>query len=425
MEARQTDTKPMRQFVLHAQPYLPGRVKGPVRIGKAHARRDAIVVLDQAALTDFDGPCSALAVIDGLPFSHALIRVQGTAIPTVIVTAEQAAQLPADRELVLDGQRGMIFDPQQLAQYPALRIQSPALFTPPRTRDGEPVLLRASVSDRNGVRRSLSSGASAIGLLRMEYLGVNSRRPPEADFFANELGTCCSEAEPLPLIARLPDFDAVKQPEWFKALPLSIKAAEHRGAARYRQEPFQTLLKDICAAVNRCSEFYDLRLMLPYIDSEAAFVELRDRILPQLSDLVAIGAMLETVQAVQKVSAFLDLADFVAIGTNDLLADLFHCDRERDAIDPYHPAIYQLLQQVAEQAGNQTREIQLNGQLARMPGVLPVLIGLGYRIFSVDPLLIPYLGETVQKTHTDAAAALAAQVCGMSSAQEIQQRLLN
>ncbi len=94
-----------------------------------------------------------------------------------------------------------------------------------------------------------------------------------------------------------------------------------------------------------------------------------------------------------------------------MIANLLGSARDSKRMNAYEPAIYQLLQQAAQQAGPRTREIQLNGQLIRMPGVLPVLIGLGYRIFSLDPLLIPYLANTIKQTDTKKAAQIAQQVC--------------
>lgn len=413
----------MSQFFLQAQPYLPGRVKGPVRIGRESATRDGIVVIEQRGLAGFDGPCSALVVVDGRPFSHAMIRAQGYAIPTIIVSRNQAEQIPPDQELVLDGQCGLLFDPVLLAQYPVIEIKPPALFSPPTTQDGEKVLLRASVANCAGVIRSLSCGASAIGLLRMEYLGANSRVPPGTDFFVNELGACCSEAEPLPLIARLPDFTAAKLPDWCKSLPLSFGSLETRGTRVYEREPFQTLLKHILKGINRCSEYHDLRLLLPFIDAVEEFIEVRDKIRTHLSDMVAIGAMLETTHAVDQVDRFFAEADFIALGTNDIIADLLGCEREFDEIDPYQPTTYQQLQGVAQRSGRQCHEIQVNGQLAAIPGVLPVLLGLGFRIFCVDPLLIPSLGETVRQTDTLRAAELARQVCQVENSDKVRQLL--
>ncbi len=400
----------MTALTLQAQPYTPGRVKGPIRIGLENATRDGISIIEQDELTSFNGPCNGLAVINGAPFSHIMIRAQSHAIPTIIISSDQAAQLSADTDMVLDGQRGLLFASELLEQYPPLDITAPALFSPIETSDGERIMMRASVSNRPGVMRSLSCGTSAIGLLRMEYLGSQSSTAPGLDFFVNELGTCCDEAEPLPLIARLPDFTKDKLPNWCKSLDRTFDA-DSRGSRIYDQEPFKTLIDNILEAASQCSEYYDLRLLIPYIDSAEEFVRLRDQLRTKLSGMFSIGAMLETVNAVKQIDSLLKESDFVAIGTNDIIANLLDCPRDSEQMNAYEPAIYQLLQQATQQAGPRTREIQLNGQLIRMPAVLPVLIGMGYRIFSIDPLLIPFLAETIKQTDTEKAAQLAQQIC--------------
>jgi len=212
------------------------------------------------------------------------------------------------------------------------------------------------------------------------------------------------------LIARLPDFSREKLPNWCKSLDYSFDN-DSRGARIYDQEPFKTLIDNILEAANQCSEYYDLRLLIPYIDSAEEFVRLRDKFKSKLSGMFAIGAMVEIVNAARQIDSLLKEADFIALGTNDIIANLLNCPRDSEQMNAYEPAIYQLLQQVAQLAGPRRHEIQLNGQLIRMAAVVPVLIGLGYRIFSVDPLVIPYLAETIKQTDTNEAAKLAQQIC--------------
>ena len=243
----------------------------------------------------------------------------------------------------------------------------------------------------------------------MEYLGSQNDTPPGLELFINELGACCDEAEPLPLIARLPDFSNDKLPNWCKSLDLTFNK-ESRGSRIYAQKPFKTLIDNILEAACQCCEYCDLRLLIPYINSADEFFRLRDQSRTKLSGMLSIGAMLETINAAKQVDSLLKEADFIALGTNDIIAYLFGCARDSEQMNAYDPSIYQLLQQVAQQSGPRSKEIQLNGQLIRMPGVLPVLIGLGYRIFSLDPLLILYLAETIKQTDSEKAAQLAQQV---------------
>jgi phosphoenolpyruvate-protein kinase (PTS system EI component) len=53
--------------------------------------------------------------------------------------------------------------------------------------------------------------------------------------------------------------------------------------------------------------------------------------------------------------------------------------------------------------------------LSQLPGVLPLLLGLGFRLFSVDAAYIPYLAAIVRKTHVHEASALAREVCRLKT----------
>ena len=411
-------------FTLQTTPYVPGRVRGFVRHGRAAATRDGLVVLSQQELVNFEGPCCGLIVVDGRPFSQSMVRVLGHAMPTVIVTPEQAAQLRAGSELVLDGASGMLFDPALLETMPGAESVEPAeLFATLRTLDQKSITLRADVSNRMGVMRSLSSGARGI-TLRMEFIGSKSRTPPPAEFFINELGTCGNEAEPLPLTLCLPDYTNEKLPLWCAEMAEQLAGDSTRGIRLYGQEPFRSVVFAILEGVAQASEYYDLRVMLPYVTTLEEFREWRTQIDDALPVPITLGVAIETPAAAMLVSEFLDEADFVVLNTDELMETFFAAQGDAaDYINLYAPALYRLLQQIARDVGNRVCEIQISGQLARMPGVFPVLIGLGYRIFSADPLYVTRLGKMIPQINSEEAEALAAAVCSASDVASVKRAL--
>ena len=116
---------------------------------------------------------------------------------------------------------------------------------------------------------------------------------------------------------------------------------------------------------------------------------------------------------------FLATADLVGFGLNDLMQSLFGADRDLPAVrahlDPYAPALYRFLRLTAELAGPDVKRVQLCGVLPQLPGVLPVLLGLGYRTFSVDVAHAPYLAGTVARRSAAADRGLADAVCAAAS----------
>ena len=132
---------------------------------------------------------------------------------------------------------------------------------------------------------------------------------------------------------------------------------------------------------------------------------------------------METPGGALVVDEFLARADLVGFGLNDLMQSLFGADRDLPAVraqlDPYAPALYRFLRGVAELAGPGVKRVQLCGILPQLPGVLPVLLGLGYRTFSVDVAHALYLARTVAMCSSAQDCALAEAVCAAPSGQAV------
>jgi hypothetical protein len=160
---------------------------------------------------------------------------------------------------------------------------------------------------------------------------------------------------------------------------------------------------------------FKLGLMLPYLsraeelDRWAAYVRRR------LSGPLRLGAIDESPAGALELAEWLGLADFAAIGCNDLTQCLFAADRDLSSLPGYldsgSPVRYRFLRRVALTAGARVGEVQSCGLLAQIPGVLPILLGLGFRTFSVDAGLIPWLSQRVRGIRTADSEALSAAVC--------------
>jgi phosphoenolpyruvate-protein kinase (PTS system EI component) len=177
------------------------------------------------------------------------------------------------------------------------------------------------------------------------------------------------------------------------------------------------------AAINRLSERYAMRVLIPYLVRYEELHYWKGFIRQQLSESVPLGAMAETPASALDIANWFDLVEFVAIGCNDLMQCLFAADRDRaelrDYLDPYAPLLWRFMQQIATNAETQLDRIQLCGVLAQLPGVLPILLGLGYRAFSVEATLIPYLRQTITTTNVVEAQRLAQQICATKESREV------
>jgi phosphoenolpyruvate-protein kinase (PTS system EI component) len=74
---------------------------------------------------------------------------------------------------------------------------------------------------------------------------------------------------------------------------------------------------------------------------------------------------------------------------------------------------------LADAAAAHLDKVQLCGVLAQLPGVLRILLGLGYRTFSVEAALLPHLADSVRRAQIADCRRLAARVCAAKESHEV------
>jgi phosphoenolpyruvate-protein kinase (PTS system EI component) len=353
-----------------------------------------------------------------------MIRTLGNAIPTVIISREQATQLTEGETLLLDGTSGTLLKDEEMAQVASRGPITTGVSTVPlKTRDQHVVELRASTGSHEAIARAVTNGATAIGSLRTEYLGFDRKTPPTAEFYEKELNRCCEQAAPLSVTIRLPDITLDKLPAWCSGLELMDSPLGIHGARLYNYEPVKSVFQSILMASTCIATRYDIQLMLPYVTLPEEFEQLQDEINKTVAKPLPIGTMIETPSAALMIAEFLNKADFVSIGCNDLMQCVYAADRDiyevKNLLDPYAPAVYRLLRYVADEAGDRINKVQLCGLLACFPEVMQVLLGMGYRAFSVYPMYIPSLAQTISKIDTEHAKQLADKICAADSIERV------
>jgi len=392
-------------------PYVPGTAHGILQRGLTESATGRLVLLEGAPAGPVDPAPAGFVVVDGAPFSHALVPLLGSGVPTVIITPDQARALHEGQELALDGASGLITSDLKRIMPATAPTMSAAGCT---TADGQGVCLRVSARDTRSVRRAVEKGAESIGLVRSEFLVPGDGRPPDAAFYRRAFRDACEAAAGRPVTIRLFDLAADKRPSW---LPRSFTAGVLglQGVRLYREAPLQGIYRAQLEAIDALAGEFSLRVLLPYVADTAEVIQWCSDVRTRLSRPLPVGVMAETPAATLAIANWLDTADFVAIGCNDLMQCLFGTDRDRPELarylDPHAPALYRFLQQVAGVAGAQRDAVQLCGVLPQLPGVLPVLLGLGFRVFSVEANQLPWLVQAAAGVMVRDARAVAKRVC--------------
>jgi predicted GNAT family acetyltransferase len=118
-----------------------------------------------------------------------------------------------------------------------------------------------------------------------------------------------------------------------------------------------------------------------------------------------------------------DEVDFFSVGSNDLVQFLLAADRIRGEMvstyDPLHPAVIQVLAKLATVARSKGTPISLCGEIASDPTYTNLLIGLGFRSFSVSPGRLLDIKHAIRSTDLQQAEKLAEQVLSVHSTRDI------
>ena len=189
-------------------------------------------------------------------------------------------------------------------------------------------------------------------------------------------------------------------------------------------------------ALLRAAVHGPLRIMFPFVTgveelraARAAVAQaaeaLRARGVP-VPD-VPIGIMIEVPSAALTIDLLAGEADFVSIGTNDLIQYILAVDRNDERVSdmyaPLHPAILRVLRHVARGARRGRLPVSVCGEMAADPVLLPLLTGLGFREFSMNPAAIPVAKQVVRGIRIADTARLASRALKAATASEVEKVL--
>lgn len=408
---------------IKGMPYVPGVAHGVLQHKLDSVTPQSILVISHYDIPSITTLPAGFVVIDGAPLSHTMIGLLGHGIPTVIINEQALVNLKDGMALSIDGVSGIITNDPAAVFSPVSTTSPATLGEAINTADGQPVYLRASVKNIEAVKKAMAVGVESIGLVRSEFFMPGDGSVPDAQYYQNVFAELCETAKPLTVTIRLLDVAPDKMLKGILPDDVVGGALGLQGVRLYATEPVRSMLEAQLEAINKLTEHYDIRLLIPYLVNRQELDYWSKYINKALTKPVPVGAMVETPAGALDFQNWLDIADFVGIGCNDLMQCLFAADRDRPELrqylDPYAPLLYRFLKPIAPTTTQQSTKVQICGVLSQLPGVLPVLLGLGYRAFSVDAALVPYLAQTVRSTRITEAEQLAEQVCHARESQQV------
>ena len=114
-----------------------------------------------------------------------------------------------------------------------------------------------------------------------------------------------------------------------------------------------------------------------------------------------LGVMMELPSAVEIAEELAQEADFLCIGTNDLVQYILAVDRTNEQVAelyvPYHPAVLRSLKRIAAAAERNGTDLSICGDMASDSRMIPFLLGIGIRTLSMDSARIPKVQKRISE----------------------------
>lgn len=342
--------------------------------------------------------------------SHTAIMARSMNIPSVVGTENVLENVNNDDLIALNGSSGtVIINPIEaelseyqklLDEYNTYLVEIKSLIgKPSRTKDNHKVEIAANIGGIKDVNSVLENDAEAVGLFRTEFLYMdNDHWPTEEEQF--EAYKAVTEAmQGKKVIIRTLDIGGDKSLQYFK-FPEEMNPFLGYRAIRLCLDPkHKEVFMAQLRAIIRASEFGKVAIMFPMITCVDEFIEAKKIYLEAYeqvklknnkiakADEIEVGLMMETPAAAVLSDQFCKYADFVSIGTNDLIQYSMAADRMNESISylyqPLNPSILRLVKYVIDGAHKHGKWAGMCGEMAGDPEAVPLLLGLGLDEFSV------------------------------------------
>jgi phosphoenolpyruvate-protein phosphotransferase len=406
-----------------------------------------------AALLD-PSRLAGVATDEGGSDGHTAIMLRALGVPAVLGVAGLGQAAKPGETVVIDGVAGtVVINPTEETLAAARRAvtafaraqQKLALLRrlPAVTTDRESVELQANLEIPAELPLIAQAGAAGIGLLRSEFLFMNRETLPNE---AEQTETYRSVIEAMggdPVTIRVLDWGGEKDIEALQSEGVVPEVTDENPALGLRgirlllreTELFETQL----AAILRASNAGPTRVLLPMVTnvSEVRIArEIYERVARRLrrrgeklpDPLPPLGIMIETPGAALSADALALEADFFAIGTNDLTMYTLAVDRGESAVaelyDPLHPAVLRLVQFATEAALRMRMPVSVCGEMAANPKLMPLLLGLGLRSFSMNAASVPRVKQAVRAANIADCVRFARKVMELTDPVQIREMLL-
>jgi phosphotransferase system enzyme I (PtsI) len=399
---------------------------------------------DTAALVK--EPVVAIITEVGTRTSHTSIMARALEIPAVVGVADALGRIGPNDLVIVDGFRGEVTvapTPEMIAEAEERSLKHLALAKhlredrdrPSVTADDVAVHLRANIEFPAEALLAVDHGSEGIGLYRTEFLYVDRALPPDEDEQYDYYRAVIETVHPRQATLRTFDIGGDKFVSTFQVPPEMNPALGLRAVRLALSRP--DVFLDQLRAMVRASAHGEMRIMIPMVASLREYEEVK-RLLgvamreveargQKHAPMIPLGVMIEVPGAAIMADLFARDADFLSLGTNDLVQYALAIDRTSRSLaylaSPFDPSILRLIVTVIKAAERYKRPLSVCGAMASDPLAAVLLVGLGIRELSMEAAAIPEIKEALHRVSLAEAVAVANEALMQESAEDVERTL--
>jgi multiphosphoryl transfer protein len=361
-----------------------------------------------------EGRIVGVALTEGSATAHAAIVARSLGLPMAVAFGTDLAAIGDGTVLVLDGERGVLsVDPAQVELEEAReslrqgsrrrRALAGLRGLPAETLDGRRITLLCNAASLAEIDAGLAAGAAGVGLLRTELAFLEASAWPTEQQHRAALEPLLAALRGRVATVRTLDFGGDKTPPFLDQTP-------ERGLALTLAQP--GALAAQLRAIAHSGAASRLRILLPLVESgqqvRAVRALLRDSFGEERP--FELGAMIETPEGVRRATEIALEAEFLSIGTNDLVSSTLGLHRDlplASAATAADPSVLAHVVSVVAAAHEVGITVEVCGEAAGVPELVVLFVGLGVDELSVAPARVDLVRGIVRALSAERSAALA------------------
>jgi len=451
---KKSDDEYMRQMVYEIEAVskmVLGNLRGHHDYVNSKFPADTIVIGTNFTAAEVLNLCDrgakAIVTTEGSATSHMALIARSLLVPTIVAVPRVHLRSKNGDQVIVDADQGevtlrppqnvwtkLVRQKKTLTALPLTRLQKLPDF-PPKTMDKVAINLAANISLPGPADRILPKHNVGVGLYRTEFLYLQNGTFPSEEEQFELYDDVAAVYYPQDVVIRTFDLGSDKYYKNDRFGEEKNPALGWRGIRAALDMP--EIFKNQARAILRASHRGNVKILLPMITDTSEIRKVSNIIKRTMVELrkdhhefdkdMEIGIMIEVPAAALNIEELADKVDFFSIGSNDLTQYTLAVDRDNlklaKVFNPLHPAVIRLFKMTIDAAKAHNIPVSLCGELSGDPLAIPLLIGLGIDLLSMNPSRLLGACKLISRLKYENTQKLAEEVLKAKKIKDVESKL--